>query len=1399
MTHEQPKSPNPPTYAAAISYSRDSASLVGPIADELIKVFGRHAIFYDRYHESTLSRPDHEATLHAAYADAVLVVVVLSPGYTTSPWCQGEWEVIRPVAEANSAGVIFLNAGIHDLSPLRLERPPGLLEARNRAPDQLAQSIVDRFDSIGKPRFLMVSMEDDLHPPTSFAAPTPPHPDQPARLPAAFGVSRATWRPADDFGRILGRYRPHIVHIRLPHGNAAATLQLDSVASTVGLFSRARPIPLLIVSGDSPPAESLVGALDSCATVLITQRQSLPPRQTHAFVNTIMLRLSEGRTVAEAHYDALTTAFAPADAAREPFRLVHPEPAARLRFLTAPATAPAAPSQPDFADAPVLDVPRRSLRPTADDEDAEDPERPHGHASAQSPAHPLPPRQGANGRLWSRGLYWLAHIRPVEPVDFATVHDLAVSLFGRRRMARQIGPHGLVVIKPSGVLLGVAPTDNDTAALQRLFADLAALTAASPVRLATGVARGQCAQWPTPLLQQDVVGSGVVSAMAASAASAHVSRGHHGPGVTCAVLERPYHPILVDLGFDMVAIPGTAAFELVPKGSRTAASPAGCCGEGASGAFMPRPDKAAKGERGDAGAAADEPGIAHTDVAESRPGGPPGGTDLGAVGGDGCRSSPLDDAPPFPASAIRHPDAFALSAAVATSDEEALERHLSRLRRALRDHLPALASLATDPKQPGDSPVVLSHLLFFEFTGNGFRLVVYLPDAKARRIDLCDWLLTFCTEIAGWRTPVVLAATLGPQPSLRLGRWHAPVPASEPVDPATWCSNRTASPSVNPLSATLVASRALLLPELGLSAAGDGAEYIIDVGLARSSGSATLASLVQRLDALRVERGAAPVDLRDTTTLRPLKEGEASSGLRSPALQRAIQDHGSTIGRRASIEGVLVMLTALALSSPRPSLVRAAFLVGLTALVGWVFAAWLRRMYTRYVFVRLMPTLPRYHYGAGGATTLARESMVRSALRLRFGLAHSGRWCRLRRLSAVYREVGGGGTVFWLDHILISGDRRSLARRQRELPDAERRMPAVFVAVLGTAAYAGFALSVLHFKSWLRFDYLDGRFDLSVLVPVLVATTLGLAWNVCTYWRARKIPLYVLHLKERSYETILAEQTYRRPSGGELEVAAQSGKWLDFVNGLTHLVILALIAWGVGRFPSLAGWMIGFAALVVTVWSGFDSMRHLHGTRRAGKNWGQAFARGWLWRDGKDLFSPAKPPGTSGGLRDEIIPADAMVASMHVMTSRGDILADATWVIGATPDDHPLGRRGFVVATLPGHVLAVAGPPLAELGWTSANAPPTVDHLYADGTFAAKIVHSWARHMDNVTIDLEVLAAGPVINGWLRVSPVELRVIPIRPATLGGGYVALVTPTWNRASVPVRARSAVQEAADHDV
>lgn len=133
-------------FAVALSFPSEHGSLVGEIAEHLRRRLGEDQVFYDRFYEAELARPDLDVYLQGIYSkQARLIAVFICAEYERKKFCRLEWRSIRTVIAGRDSSEVM---------PFRFDDTeiPGLLSidgyvhARGRSGEDLAHLILQRLE-----------------------------------------------------------------------------------------------------------------------------------------------------------------------------------------------------------------------------------------------------------------------------------------------------------------------------------------------------------------------------------------------------------------------------------------------------------------------------------------------------------------------------------------------------------------------------------------------------------------------------------------------------------------------------------------------------------------------------------------------------------------------------------------------------------------------------------------------------------------------------------------------------------------------------------------------------------------------------------------------------------------------------------------------------------------------------------------------------------------------------------------------------------------------------------------------------------------------------------------------------------------------------------------------------
>jgi len=132
-------------FAVALSFPGEHRRFVARIAKAVSARIGRDCVFYDKYYEAELSRPDLDEYLRSVYSDqSELLVVFFCRDYELKDWCGVEWRVVRDLIKRKRG---------HEVMPIRLDDGEaggflsidGYASAVGRQPEEIASLIIDRL------------------------------------------------------------------------------------------------------------------------------------------------------------------------------------------------------------------------------------------------------------------------------------------------------------------------------------------------------------------------------------------------------------------------------------------------------------------------------------------------------------------------------------------------------------------------------------------------------------------------------------------------------------------------------------------------------------------------------------------------------------------------------------------------------------------------------------------------------------------------------------------------------------------------------------------------------------------------------------------------------------------------------------------------------------------------------------------------------------------------------------------------------------------------------------------------------------------------------------------------------------------------------------------------------
>ena|GEM_PF-853732 len=138
------------SYQVALTFAGEQRPLVSAIAEQLAETLGRDKIFYDKYYEAELARPDVDLYLQKIYHDrSRLVVVFLGTDYERKEWCGLEWRSVRDLIKQKSSEQIML-VRVDEGEVPGVLGIDGYFDARGRSPAEIAEGILTRVRQLGR-------------------------------------------------------------------------------------------------------------------------------------------------------------------------------------------------------------------------------------------------------------------------------------------------------------------------------------------------------------------------------------------------------------------------------------------------------------------------------------------------------------------------------------------------------------------------------------------------------------------------------------------------------------------------------------------------------------------------------------------------------------------------------------------------------------------------------------------------------------------------------------------------------------------------------------------------------------------------------------------------------------------------------------------------------------------------------------------------------------------------------------------------------------------------------------------------------------------------------------------------------------------------------------------------
>ena len=110
-------------------------------------------VFFDRDFQHEICRLNGQTHLHSIYRQAQLVVVFLSPTYTDSRYCTGEWRTIAQrflstMENREATQLLLVKLGQYDMQKMNLTDADFAVNGERMTNEAIAQLIKERWDCI---------------------------------------------------------------------------------------------------------------------------------------------------------------------------------------------------------------------------------------------------------------------------------------------------------------------------------------------------------------------------------------------------------------------------------------------------------------------------------------------------------------------------------------------------------------------------------------------------------------------------------------------------------------------------------------------------------------------------------------------------------------------------------------------------------------------------------------------------------------------------------------------------------------------------------------------------------------------------------------------------------------------------------------------------------------------------------------------------------------------------------------------------------------------------------------------------------------------------------------------------------------------------------------------------
>lgn len=132
-------------FKVAFSFPGEHRDFVENVADKLAKSIGKKKVFYDKYYESELARPNLDTYLQDIYHQkSEKIVVFICAEYDQKEWCGLEWRAIRDlIKKRKDDDIIFVRVGAGDVKGVY--SIDGYLDANKYNDEEISDFILQRL------------------------------------------------------------------------------------------------------------------------------------------------------------------------------------------------------------------------------------------------------------------------------------------------------------------------------------------------------------------------------------------------------------------------------------------------------------------------------------------------------------------------------------------------------------------------------------------------------------------------------------------------------------------------------------------------------------------------------------------------------------------------------------------------------------------------------------------------------------------------------------------------------------------------------------------------------------------------------------------------------------------------------------------------------------------------------------------------------------------------------------------------------------------------------------------------------------------------------------------------------------------------------------------------------